>query len=281
MSMPQRVLGGTGVKVSALGLGGVCWNLLEEDADAVRVVHRAIDSGITYLDTASGYKESERRLGLALKEREREGLFVATKCIERSGDAAKQSLEESFRRLDIEVIDLMQLHAIDQAEDIEAAFAPDGVYTLVQEYRRAGKIRFVGLTGHTNPAVFPDLIERYDFDTVLNPLGPVNTVWNDFSATTLPAARAKGMGVLGMKVVAYGQVEPEDRPRCLNYTLARADVAVIGMDSVEQVDENVAAARAYAPLDPAEEEALLGRALDLVPRARKELFWLPERRMAS
>ena len=281
MSMPQRVLGSTGVTVSALGLGGVCWNLLEEDADAVRVVHRAIDSGITYLDTASGYKESERRLGLALKECDRQGLFIATKCIERAGDAAKRSLEESFGRLDVEVIDLMQLHAIDQAEDIDAAFGPDGVYAQIEEYRRAGKIRFVGLTGHTNPAVFPELIERYDFDTVLNPLGPVNAVWNDFSATTLPAARAKGMGVLGMKVVAYGQVAAEDRPRCLNYTLARADVAVVGMDSVEQVDENVAAARAYAELDPAEEEALLERALDLVPRAREKLFWLPERRMAS
>jgi aryl-alcohol dehydrogenase-like predicted oxidoreductase len=282
MTIPQRVLGKTGVQVSALGLGGVCWNLLEEDADAVQVVHRAIDCGITYLDTASSYKDSERRLGLALKERDRNGLFIATKCIQRAGDEAKRELEESFARLDLEVIDLIQLHAIDQAEDLGAAFGADGVFRLIEEYRAAGKIRFVGLTGHTHPAVFPELINQYDFDTVLNPMGAINRVWNDFSATTLPAARSKDMGVIGMKVMAYGQFEAQDRPRCLHYTLAQdVDVAVVGMDSVEQVEENVAAAQAFAPLTAAEEEALLERALELVPRAKKELFWLPEQRLAS
>ena len=106
MAIPKRVLGATGVEVTALGLGGVCWNLVEQDADAVAVVHRAIDLGITYLDTASGYKDSERRLGLALRDRDRSRLFVATKCIKRSGEEARRELDECFTRLELEVIDL-------------------------------------------------------------------------------------------------------------------------------------------------------------------------------
>lgn len=282
MPIPVRTLGKTGARVTALGLGGVCWNLLEDDDAAVAVVLRAIDRGITYLDTASGYKESERRLGLALKQRDRQGLFVATKCIARAGDEAKRELAESFERLQLDTIDLVQLHAIDQADDINAAFGPDGAFRLIEEYRQAGKIRFVGLTGHTHPTVFPQLINDYDFDTVLNPMGPINRVWNDFSATTLPAARAKGMGVIGMKVMAYGQFDAADRPLCLRYTLGQdVDVAIVGMDTVEQVDENVASAEAFAPLAADEEAGLLDRALDLVPKARKELFWLPEQRLAS
>ena len=114
MAIPKRILGKTGIEVSALGLGGVCWNLLDEDKDAVAVVLRAIDRGITYLDTASSYKQSERRLGLALMERDRSKLFVTTKCIKLSGDEVKREIEESFERLQLETIDLMQLHAIDE-----------------------------------------------------------------------------------------------------------------------------------------------------------------------
>lgn len=282
MPIPVRTLGRTGVRVTALGLGGVCWNLMEEDRQAVEVVHRAIDRGITYLDTASSYKESERRLGLALRDRDRDGLFVATKCLQRSGDALKREIEASFERLGLEVIDLMQMHAIDQADDLKAAFGPDGAFRVIEEYRKAGKIRFVGLTGHTHPAVFPELIRDYEFDTVLNPLGAVNRVWNDFSATTLPAARAKNMGVVCMKVMAYGQPPAVDLPLYLRYALGQpVDVCIVGMDTVEQVEANVAVAEKFSPLSEDEEKYLLGRALDLVPKARKQLFWLPERRAAS
>ena len=107
MPLPLRTLGSTGCQVTALGLGGVCWNLVEEDDVAIGVVHRAIDLGITYLDTASGYKDSERKLGLALKDRDRDGLFVATKCIKRSGDDVKREIAQSFDDLGIETIDLI------------------------------------------------------------------------------------------------------------------------------------------------------------------------------
>jgi aryl-alcohol dehydrogenase-like predicted oxidoreductase len=282
MAIPKRTLGKTGVEVTALGLGGVCWNLLEEDRAAVEVVHRAIDRGITYLDTASSYKESERRLGLALRERDRSRLFIATKCLKRSGDELKREIEESFARLQLEVIDLMQLHAIDQERTLSEVLAPDGALRVIEEYRRAGKIRFVGLTGHTHPEMFAKMIQEYDFDTVLNPLGPVNRVWNDFGAATLPAARAKGMGIIAMKVMAAGKAPSEDRGLYLRYALTPpVDVAIVGMDSPAQVEENVRVAERFAPLSQVEEKQVLERALAFIPKTKKELWWLPEQRLAS
>ena len=282
MSIPKRMLGRTGVEVTALGLGGVCWNLVEDDRQAVAVVHRAIDLGITYLDTATGYKDSERRLGLALQERDRNKLFVATKCIKRSGDEARREIAASFERLQLEVIDLLQLHAIDQDGTLEEALRPDGIPRIIEEYRRAGKIRFVGLTGHTHPGNFTRMIQEYPFDAILNPAGPVNRVWNDFSQTSLAAARQQGMGTIGMKVMAYGQVPPQDKALYLRFAMGQdVDVAIVGMDTIAQVEENVRVAAAFVPLSAAEEQALLERALALVPGIKKELWWLPEQRLAS
>jgi aryl-alcohol dehydrogenase-like predicted oxidoreductase len=282
MPIPKRELGSTGVEVSALGLGGVCWNLVDEDADAVEVVHRAIDLGITYLDTASGYKESERRLGLALRDRDRDALFVATKCIKRSGDEAKRELDESFERLQVDRIDLMQLHAIDQDGSLDEALRPDGILRLIEDHRKAGRVRFVGLTGHTHPEVFVRLIGEYEFDTVLNPMGVVNRVWNDFSGGTIPAARARGMGIIGMKVMAYGKAPEADRSSYLRYTMGLPiDVAIVGMDTVQQVEENVRIAEASEPLSGKEENALLERGLEFIPVAKEDLWWLPEERVVS
>ena len=281
MAIAKRLLGRTGVEVTALGLGGVCWNLEEEDERAVEVVHRAIDLGITYFDTASGYKDSERRLGLALRERDREPLFVASKCLKRSGDEAKRELADSFAQLGVETIDLMQLHAIDEAGTLDEVLGPGGALRLIEEYRKAGKIRFVGLTGHTHPAVFQQLINAYEFDTILNPSGPVNRVWNDFCQTSLADARARGMGTIGMKVMAYGQVPRDDLGLYMRHGMDWVDVVIAGMDTVAHVEENVRLAEAYKPLSAQEEELVLAKALELVPQAKKELWWLPERRLAS
>lgn len=282
MSIPKRILGRTGAEVTALGLGGVCWCLADTDAAAVAVVHRAIDRGITYIDTASTYKNSEQRLGLALQERDRSRLFIATKCIKRRGDEARIELEQSFARLRLEVIDLVQLHGIDQEGSLDEVLAPDGMLRLLEEYRQAGRIRFLGLTGHTCPGRFVQMIEQYDFDVILNPAGPVNAVWNDFTRSSLAAARARNMGTVGMKVMAYGQAPPADAALYLRYAMSRdVDVAIVGMDTVEHVEENVAAAEAYAPLAAHKERELLERALALVSQKKRELWWLPAERAAS
>ena len=281
MAIPRRILGKTGVEVTALGLGGVCWNLADSDSAAVEVVHRAIDRGITYLDTASSYKESERRLGVALGERDRSGLFIASKCIKRSGDELKREIEDSFERLGIDVIDLMQVHAIDEEENLDEVLGPDGALRVIEAYRAAGKIRFVGLTGHTAPAQFQRMVGEYDFDTILNPAGPVNVVWNDFVSTSIAAARQRGMGVIGMKVMAVGEVPATDRALHLRYAMSQSDVAIVGMDTVEHVEDHVRVAEHYAPLDADEERTVMARALELVPAVKKKLWWLPEQRVAS
>ena len=281
MAIPRKILGKTGVEVTALGLGGVCWNLAESDHQAVEVVQRAIDRGITYIDTASAYKDSERRLGLALKERNRNGLFIASKCLKRSGDELKREIEDSFRHLQIDVIDLMQIHAIDEEHSLDQVLRPDGALRVIEQYRDAGQIRFVGLTGHTSPAYFVRMVGEYDFDTILNPVGPCTCVWNDFVDTSMAAARARGMGLIGMKVVSYGQVPDEDRPLHIRHAMRVTDVAIIGMDTVEQVEDNVRVAKNYAPLTAQEEQGVMERARELVPKVQNELWWLPEQRMAS
>ncbi len=283
MALPTRTLGKTGQTVTVLGLGGVCWNLLDDDAEAIKIVHRAIDLGITYLDTASGYKDCERKLGLALKERDRDSLFVTAKCIKRSGDDVKREIAKTFEDLGVETIDLMQLHAIDQHEGLLTdTLKSDGALRVIEEYQKAGKIRFVGLTGHTFPANFVQMIGEYDFDTVLNPMGAPNTVWNDFSSTTIPAARAKGMGIIGMKVMAYGQIPAEHRGLFMHYSMSLdIDVAIIGMDTLEQVEENVRLAEAFAPLTSQQERLVLDEAMKVAAGDKKKLFWLPEARAAS
>ena len=281
MAIPRKILGKTGVEVTALGLGGVCWNLAESDHQAVEVVQRAIDRGITYIDTASAYKDSERRLGLALKERNRNGLFIASKCLKRSGDELKREIEDSFRHLQIDVIDLMQIHAIDEEHSLDQVLRPDGALRVIEQYRDAGQIRFVGLTGHTSPAYFVRMVGEYDFDTILNPVGPCTCVWNDFVDTSMAAARARGMGLIGMKVVSYGQVPDEDRPLHIRHAMRVTDVAIIGMDTVEQVEDNVRVAKNYAPLTAQEEQGVMERARELVPKVQNELWWLPEQRIAS
>ena len=212
---PAAVIGET---VTALGLGGVCWNLADDDDAVVAVVHRAIDLGVTYLDTAFKYKDSERRLDLALKYRDFDGLFLATKCMERSGDAVRQEIAANFEHVGVERID-----------------RPDAA----PRHRRG--------------------------------------------RTTIPAARARGMGIMAMKVMAYGQVPAADRGLFLRYAMGLdLDVAVVGMDTVEQVEENVALAEAYDAAEPRRGERASSTSPGQVAAGDKgKLFWLPETRAAG
>ncbi|MGB1719351.1 MAG: hypothetical protein ACPHO6_14385, partial [Candidatus Latescibacterota bacterium] len=171
--------------------------------------------------------------------------------------------------------------AIDEEENLDEVLGPDGALRVIEAYRAAGKIRFVGLTGHTAPAQFQRMVGEYDFDTILNPAGPVNVVWNDFVSTSIAAARQRGMGVIGMKVMAVGQVPATDRALHLRYAMSQSDVAIVGMDTVEHVEDHVRVAEHYAPLDADEERTVMARALELVPAVKKKLWWLPEQRVAS
>ena len=193
----------------------------------------------------------------------------------------KEEIARSFERLGVDVIDLIQLHELDREQTLDTVLGVDGALRVIEEYREAGKIRFVGLTGHTHPEQFPRHIAEHEFDTVLNPLGVVNRVWNDFSQT-IPAARERGTGIIAMKVMAYDQGPQQRRAQFVHYSMGLdIDVAVIGMDTVAQVEENVRIAESFRPLSAQVEQEVVDIGLEMAAGGNEALFWLPEQRRAS
>jgi aryl-alcohol dehydrogenase-like predicted oxidoreductase len=270
-TLPTRPLGRTGFAVSLLALGGVKYNFLP-DAEAARLVSRAIDLGINYIDTAHGYEDSERKIGLVLAERRQE-VYLATKSTARTRDAMAAEIEESFRRLQTERIDCVQIHALSSAEELSAILAPDGALKAIEEFRREGRVRFVGLTGHRHPEILAQALVEYPFDTLLCGLGAVHEAVRPFHATIMPAARSRGVGVLGMKVLAYGFLA-DQAEAALRFTLGLEGVAaaVVGMDSIAQLEANVAVARSWRPLSPGQRQELL-LAAQQIYEARKSEAW--------
>lgn len=258
-TIPTRPLGRTGFHATILALGGVKHNELPA-AEAARVVHRALDLGINYIDTAHAYKHSEEKIGPVLAER-REGIYVATKTEQRGYDGAMREIEQSFKRLQTDVIDCLQFHSLEKKEDWDRITAPDGALKAAEKLRDEGRIRFLGVTGHSNPEILAHAIENYPLETVLVSIGPIHEAVRPFYPTVAPVARRRGTAVLGMKVVAAGWLKGMV-PDAFRFVAGLPEVvtAVVGMDSVEQVEANVAAARAYTPLDATEQKVLLDQA---------------------
>jgi aryl-alcohol dehydrogenase-like predicted oxidoreductase len=276
--IPRRPLGRTGWSASVLGLGGVRYNFLDDEG-AAAVVHRALDLGINVIDTAHGYSDSEHKIGLALAGRRQE-VFLHTKSGQRTYDSLKAEFEESLRRLQTDVVDLFFIHGIHDEADRRQILQPGGVLKAVEEYRAAGHIRFVGLSGHNDREAMRQALRDYDFDAVLFPLGAFNRVRYSFEEAILPVAREKGLAVLGMKIAGSGKLkEAADVAPYFRYSLnLPVDVAVVGVDNLEQLEQNVAAVRAgLPPLTAAEWEALRQEAWDLTREFREgEWCWLPE-----
>ena len=271
--LPTRSLGRTGVDVSVLALGGVKYNFLE-DRDAAAVVHRALDLGINYIDTAYGYQDSERKIGLATSER-RDEVFLATKTGKRDRDGAGPEIEESLRRFQTDHIDCLQIHWVDNEEDLKAILAPNGVVKLLEELRTTETIRFIGVTGHRADMVARALRE-YSFDTVLTPMGAMHGAVRPFFDTVLDAARENGTAVLAMKVMAYGFLE-EHREHALRYVLGLPGVsaAVVGVDTIEQLEQHVEVAAAFQPLSEEDRTKLLGAARGIYEAQKQECWFIP------
>jgi len=237
--MKTRILGRTGLEVSAVGFGGIpIQGIGDDEADAV--IGAALDAGITFFDTARGYTDSEAKLGRALAGRR--GVVVASKTMARDAAAMAADIETSLGNLGREVVDLYQMHNVATAEVLAKVIGPGGAYEAMDRARRDGKIRFIGVTGHSREvlakAVATDL-----FDTVQHPYNPLEPEWR---AEVIPAARARGMGIIGMKPAAGGALG--DVPAALRFALHDGvDVAIPGMDAVPQVIENAAVGAALAP----------------------------------
>jgi aryl-alcohol dehydrogenase-like predicted oxidoreductase len=281
MALPQRPLGKTGVQVPIIGYGTAPLGKIKVmDAPllnkSAKLLHHAIDQGITYLDTSPDYG-SQPKLGEVMKSR-RDEVFLATKINKRKRDDVLAELRQNLQELQTDHVDLIQIHAINTMADLEAALAPDGAISALEEARQQGMTRFVGITGHARPSVLAHALERYEFDTVLVALGAIDRLVTGPEEALLPIAERNQVGVVAMKV--YGHGELKQRALALRYSLSlpAVSLAILGMDDEEQIDENVRLAQSITPLSDNELAALIQEARDLVendkPSDRSPIFWI-------
>jgi aryl-alcohol dehydrogenase-like predicted oxidoreductase len=279
--MLLRPLGRTGVRVSALGVGGHHLGDLPTMDDAIRLVHEAIDAGITFFENCWEYYngKTETWLGQALKGR-RDEVFVMTKvCTHgRSGALAMRMLEESLRRLQTDHLDLWQIHGIVYDNDPELAYAEGGVLEAFDAAKQQGKVRFVGFTGHKDPSFHLKMLELgYPFDTVQMPLNPFDAAFHSFERQVLPEVNRRGMGALGMKgmggtawAIKHGVVTAEE---LLRYAMSLpVSTTISGMDSIDVLRQNVQVARRFTPLTDDEMNALRARCAPTAADGRYEPY---------
>jgi predicted aldo/keto reductase-like oxidoreductase len=282
--MPYRVLGNTGEQVSAIGLGG--WHLGFKEVDehlSLRIVRSAIDRGINFLDNCWDYNDgaSETRMGNALRDGYRNRAFLMTKIDGRSKQAAMRQLEDSLRRLQTDCIDLVQHHEILRYEDPHRIFAADGAHAALVEARQAGKLRYIGFTGHKDPRIHLYMLEiardhGFTFDTVQMPLNVMDAHYRSFEQLVLPELVQQNIGVLGMKSLANGiilQSNTVTAVECLHYALnLPTSVVITGVDSLERLEQAFTAARTFRPMSEAQVQALLAKTVQAAGRGEFELF---------
>jgi aryl-alcohol dehydrogenase-like predicted oxidoreductase len=279
--LPQRTLGKTGARVPILGLGTVAaGNLLDEKA-AVRLLHRAIDLGVTYIDTAppgtriapmTGYGRAQRFLKGVLRERRKE-VFIATKCLETDGDKTIPLLKKNLEELGIEQADLVYTHSIGHAVyDFDALVADIGPMAALEKAKRDGLTRFVGVTGHNRPEKFAKVIARREIDVMMNAVNIVDRHTYAFEDTVWPLARKKKIGLVAMKVYGGGIVTckmPEElRQASFRFAQSVAGVvlAVIGMRTEQELEQNVEWAKTYKPLTLDEANDLKKKSLEVAKK---------------
>ncbi len=280
--IPQRPLGRTGVNVSMLGLGGAHIGRPEE-SEAIRIMHRAIEAGLTFFDNSWDYNdgESERRMGKALKDGRRDKVFLMTKIDGRTKDAANGQLEQSLKRLETDHVDLLQIHEVIRHEDPMNVFAKGGAIEALVAAKKAGKIRFIGFTGHKSPSIHLAMLAEADkhgfrFDTVQMPLNPMDPHYESFEEHVLPELVKEGIGVLGMKSMGSGillqskAVTPEE---CLRYALSLpTSVVITGIDSEKILAQAIEIGSSFKPMTDDEKKALLARTADVAKDGAFEKF---------
>ncbi len=234
-TMPMRELGRTGVRVSMLGLGGYHLGIPDE-TEAIRIVRTALDYGVNFLDNCWDYNggESERRMGAALQDGWRKKAFVMTKLDGRTADAATGQLEQSLRRLRTDVIDLVQVHEVIRPDDPDRVFAKGGAIEALVAAQKAGKLRFIGFTGHKDPDIHRHMLEvarknGFRFDTVQMPLNVLDAHYRSFEHEVIPVALKDGTGVLGMKPLGAGLIlkaGAASAEECLRYAMSVPGISV-------------------------------------------------------
>jgi predicted aldo/keto reductase-like oxidoreductase len=260
--MPMRTLGKTGAQVSILAFGGGSRFVSYGEEKGLAALNHALDLGITYIDTCDSYGakgESQIWIGKVLKQRGRNGLWLASKIGPRKYDDFMRMLDVSLKRLQVDQLDLLHVHALMDAGDLAAVSAKDGAYAAAVKAKEQKMTRFIGITCHAYPDVLATALDRHEFDCTQMALnaalrGQVKGATPSFETVALPIALRKKMGVTAMKIFAQdalvGQAAPE---KLIHYSMSLPVAAtVIGMPKVEHIESNVAAAKAFKPLAPEE-----------------------------
>jgi predicted aldo/keto reductase-like oxidoreductase len=283
-AMPERTLGKTGKRVSILGLGG---SHIGKDTltnrEAVRIIRTAIDGGLSFMDNSWDYNEgeSEIRLGKALRDGYREKAFVMTKVDGRTKKEAARQLNQSLKRLGVDHVDLLQHHEIIRFDDVDRIFAEGGAMEAFLEARKAGKIRYIGFTGHKDPQVHLYMLQTakqrgFKFDTVQMPLNVMDAHFRSFQKQVLPVLVKENIGVLGMKSMGDGVVLKSNvvtPTECLRYALSLpVSVVITGIDSMDILDQAFTVARTFTPLTRQQITRLLAKTAPVASRGEYELF---------
>jgi aryl-alcohol dehydrogenase-like predicted oxidoreductase len=252
-TIPTRVLGKTGVRVTSFGLGGEgILRTYGRMKEAVAVIHKALDLGVTYFDTAPAYDQSHDYLGVALRGR-RDKIFLASKTHDRTRDGSFHLLEDSLKRLRTNHLDLWQFHDLRTKGDLDEIFSKKGALKAAQEAKTQGLIRFIGITGHHDPGILLEAMRRFSFDTVMCSVNAGDVHYLPFKDTVIPEAARQNMGIIGMKVLAGGYILRQDGIKTakeaiwyvLNFPVS---VVIIGCRSPQEVEENVRIAKTFRHL---------------------------------
>jgi len=282
--MPMRTLGRTGVKVSLVGLGGwhLGFNFIDEEL-SVRIIRTAVDNGINFMDNCWDYNEgaSEERMGKALKDGYRERVFLMTKIDGRTKKEAAKQLDQSLKRMQTDHIDLVQHHEILRFEDPHRIFASEGANEALLEAREAGKISFIGFTGHKDPRIHKYMLDvatenGFQFDTVQMPLNVMDAHYRSFEKIVLPELVKQNIGVLAMKTLANGTIlesKTVSAIECLQYAMnLPTSVVITGCQSMEDLEQALTAARTFKPMSDEQVKSILDKTAEAASRGKYELF---------
>lgn len=281
--LPTRPFGRTGVRVSILGLGGWHIGAVKDENEAIRIMHTAMDEGLTFFDNAWDYHNgrSEELMGKALAvDGRRKRVFLMTKNCERDYEGSMRNLEESLRRLKTDHVDLWQFHEMVYDNDPDWIFEKGGIKAAL-EARKQGKVRFIGFTGHKDPRIhLKALGKAHDWDSAQMPINVMDPAYRSFIREVVPVCTKKNVAVIGMKGLGGGM--PQGRflshagltaDECYRFCLSQPiAVQVTGMNTMEQLKQNIALARSFKPYSSAEVKQLLSRVRDVAGDGRHELF---------
>jgi predicted aldo/keto reductase-like oxidoreductase len=281
--IPYRTLGRTGEKVSLIGLGGYHLGKQVDAQDSIRIIRTGLDSGINFLDNCWDYNggESEIRMGNALRDGYRQKAFLMSKIDGRTMVAATAQINESLRRLQTDHIDLLQFHEVIRDTDPGRVFAAGGALKAVLEAQKAGKIRYVGFTGHKSPDIHLQMLATaakhgFTFDTVQMPLNVMDAHFNSFEKKVLPVLLKSDVGVLGMKPFGDHFIldsKTATAVECLHYAMnLPTSVVITGCDSLSILQQALDAARSFQPLDSSQVGVLLAKTARAAETGQFELY---------